>query len=239
MRMNVTEKPAPAKRRRAYLLRHGDVSYFDDQGRPFRPDTVPLNAEGRAQAEAAARELAGVPLDRVIASDLIRSVETATVITAGRGLAVETFPDLQEIRPGRLADIPAESIEQAFVGAFTAGIEREARFLAGETFGSLADRVLARFRALLADPSWGNLLIVAHGGVNRVLITEALGVGLRGFAALEQDPCCINILDVDGDGRCLVRLVNYTPYNSTKVGMELTTMERLFQEYKRRSGDRV
>jgi probable phosphoglycerate mutase len=239
MRMNVPEKPASAKRRRVYLLRHGDVSYFDEQGRPFRPDTVPLNAEGRVQAAAAARELAGVPLDRVLASDLIRSVETATLVTAGRGLAIETCPDLQEIRPGRLADIPAEGIEQAFVGAFTSGVDREARFLAGETFGSLTDRVLARFRALLAEPSWRHLLIVAHGGVNRVLLTEALGVGLRGFGALEQDPCCVNILDVDNGGRCLVRLVNYTPYNSTKVGMELTTMERLFQEYKRTSGKRV
>jgi probable phosphoglycerate mutase len=233
MRMNVTEKPEPAKRRRIYLLRHGDVSYFDDQGRPFRPDTVPLNAEGRRQAEAAARELAAVPLDRVVASDLIRSAETAALVTAGRALVVETYSDLREIRPGRLADIPVGGIEQAFVGAFTAGIEREARFLYGETFGSLADRVLACFRTLLADPSWRQLLIVAHGGVNRVLLTEALGVGLRGFAVLEQDPCCVNILDVDELGRCLVRLVNYTPYNSTKIGMDLTTMERLYEEYKR------
>jgi probable phosphoglycerate mutase len=233
MRMNVAENLQPAKRRRVYLLRHGDVSYFDDQGRPFRPDTVPLNAEGRRQAEAAAQELAAVPLDRVVASDLIRSTETAAIITAKRGLAVETFADLREIRPGRLADIPSGAIEQAFLSAFTSGIEREARFLAGESFGSLMDRVTACFRSLLADPSWRYLLIVAHGGVNRVLLTEALGVGLEGFAALEQDPCCINILDLDEAGRCLVRLVNYTPYNSTKVGMELTTMERLYQEYQR------
>jgi probable phosphoglycerate mutase len=230
--MNESAPPDPAKRRRVYLLRHGDVSYFDEQGRPFRPDTVPLNAAGRAQAEAAGRELAAVPLDRVLSSDLIRSVETARLVMAGRGLLIETRPELREIRPGRLADIPPKTIEQAFLGAFTSGVEREARFLAGETYGALADRVLACFQTLLAEPHWRHLLLVAHGGVNRVLLSEAMGAGLRGFAAVEQDPGCINILDVDPHGRCLVRLVNYTPYNSLKAGMDLTTMERLYQEYK-------
>src|SRR5947207_10461962 len=110
---------ATEKRRRIYLLRHGDVSYFDGNGHPFRPDTVPLNAEGRAQAEAAARELAAVPLDRVLASDLVRSMETAQIVMAGRGFPLETRSELREVQPGRLADIPTTALEQTFVGAFT------------------------------------------------------------------------------------------------------------------------
>ncbi len=70
--MDPTEKLQQWKRRRIYLMRHGDVSYFDAAGRPFRPDTVPLNDAGRLQAEAAGRLLADVPIDRVVASDLPR-----------------------------------------------------------------------------------------------------------------------------------------------------------------------
>jgi hypothetical protein len=44
--MNETTPPGPAQCGRIYLLRHRDVSYFDKQGRPLRPDTVPLNAAG-------------------------------------------------------------------------------------------------------------------------------------------------------------------------------------------------
>jgi broad specificity phosphatase PhoE len=222
---------ATEKRRRIYLLRHGDVSYFDDNGHPFRPDTVPLNPEGRRQAEAAARELAAVPLDRVLCSDLPRSIETAAILTAGRGLTPEQRPELREVQPGRLRDLPADGVEHAFLGAFADGIDRDTRFLGGETFGSLLDRVLACFRGLLAEPDWRQLLIVAHGGVNRAVLSHALDMGLRGFAALEQDPCCVNILDVDAAGRCLVRLVNHTPYNAAKQGLELTTLERLYLEY--------
>ena len=223
-----------ATRRRIYLMRHGEVSYFDDRGHPFRPNTVPLNAEGRAQAEAAARELAAVPLDRVVASNLDRSIETAHIVSAGRGLAVETCADLCEIQPGRLADIPPEDRARVFVGAFTDGIGRDTCFLAGETFGALMDRVLPCLGNLLTDPGWRHLLIVAHGGVNRVVLTHALGLGLGGFASFEQDPACINILDVDAAGRWLVRLINHTPYNGAKRGLELTTMERLYEDYRRR-----
>jgi probable phosphoglycerate mutase len=226
----------PKARRRVYLMRHGDVSYFDEQGRPFRPDTVPLNEQGRLQAEAAGQALAEVPLDRAVSSDLPRSLATASLVISGRNLPVETFPQLQEIRPGRLADLPTDDIEQTFLGAFTGGLGRDARFLGGETFGSLQDRVLACFQELLADPAWRHLLIVAHGGVNRILLAHALGVGLGGFGSLEQDPGCLNILDVDEAGRWLVRLVNHTPYNPAKRGLELTTMESLYLQYRKRSG---
>jgi probable phosphoglycerate mutase len=223
---------AVTPRRRIYLVRHGDVTYFDENGRPFYPGTVPLNDEGRCQAEAAARELSPVPIDRVVASDLARAVETAQILTSGRRIAIETTEHLREIQPGRLADLPPEHAVRAFVGAFTSEFDRGARFLGGETYGSLADRVLAYVRRLFEDLTWRHLLIVAHGGVNRVILAHALGLELRGFGALEQDPGGINIVDVAADGRCVIRLVNYTPYNPVKVGLELTTMERLYQQYR-------
>lgn len=232
MSVSSTVSWTPPRRRRVYLVRHGDVSYFDEQSRPVRPGTVPLNAEGRRQAGAGAHELAAVPIDRVVVSDLVRSIETATILTAGRGLQLEIREALREIQPGRLADIPASTTAEAFIGAFGAGIHRDVRFLGGETFGALVDRVLPCFLGLLAEPAWRHLLIVAHGGVNRVILVHALGRGLDGIGALEQDPGCLNIIDVADDGRCLIRLVNHTPYNPVKAGLELTTMERLYQQYR-------
>lgn len=219
-------------------MRHGEVSYFDEQGQPFRPDLVPLNPDGRRQAETMARELTRFSWDRVIASDLPRCQETARLVAPRDGVTLESREDLREIRPGRLSDIPSEAVRNVFLQAFGTRISRETRFLGGESFGSLLDRIRAFVQGLLADSGWRQVLIVAHGGVNRVFLTQALGMGLEGFSALEQDACCLNILDVDDEGRWLVRLMNHTPYNATKDGLELTTMERLLVEYTGRRATR-
>jgi probable phosphoglycerate mutase len=235
MAPSTTEKWSARPRRRIYLMRHGEVDYFDPQGRPYRPAGVPLNADGRRQARAAAHALAGVPLDRVITSGLLRGTETAALVIAGRDLPLENRPELREIEPGRLSaleQVSAEEVERAFLGCLAHGLERDSRFLGGETFGSLLDRVVPCFQALLADAGWRHLLIVAHGVVNRALLSGVLG-GLAGFAGLEQDAGCINLIEVDEAGRCLVRLLNYTPDNPLKAGMDLTTMERLYLQYRR------
>jgi probable phosphoglycerate mutase len=218
-------------RRRVYLLRHGEVSYFPD-GRPVPPEGVPLNDEGRAQAAAAARALADIPFDRAISSGLPRTDETAAIVVGGRGLAIGVEPALREIRPGRLSNIPPDALRRTFTESLTRPLTPDDQFLMGETFGALQARVLPVFRALAADLSWRRLLIVAHGGVNRVILMDILGVGLESFGHLEQDPACINIFDLDERGYGIVRAINHTPYNPVKIGIELTTMERYFLAYK-------
>jgi probable phosphoglycerate mutase len=217
-------------------MRHGEVDYFDPHGRPYRPASVPINEEGRQQAEAAGRALATVPLDRVITSGLNRTVQTAQLVIAPRTLPLETRSELREIETGRLRDLTAGdelAVEQAFLGALTHDLRGTDRFLGGETFGSLLERVRPCFQAILADRTWQNLLLVAHGVVNRVLLSGILGAGLFALGGLEQDAGCINVIDVDDAGRCLIRLLNYTPLNALKAGMELTTLEKLYLQFRR------
>jgi probable phosphoglycerate mutase len=240
MAANASELWTAPGRRRFYLMRHGDVDYFDAAGRPFRPSSVPLNAEGRRQAGAAGRELAVVPFDAVLTSGLPRSDQTAECVIAGRSLTIVRYPGLREIETGRLADLAGMSpteVTKAFLGSLDEAITPETRFLGGETFGDLQRRVDACLAGILADAAWRNLLIVAHGVVNRVLLAHFLGAELRAAARLEQDPACINVIDVDADGRFLVRVVNHTPLNPLKVGETHSTMERLFLQYLRGRGE--
>jgi probable phosphoglycerate mutase len=218
-------------RRRVYLLRHGDVSYFPE-GQPVPPEGVPLNDEGRAQAKAAALALAEVSFDCAISSGLPRTDQTAAIVLGERELAVEIQPALREIRPGRLSDIPTGDLYRTFTQALTRSLTAEDRFMMGESFGDLQARVLPAFHALVADRSWQRLLIAAHGAVNRVILADVLGVGLESFGHLEQDPGCINIFDLDERGYGIIRLLNYTPYSAVKTGIELTSMERYFLEYR-------
>jgi probable phosphoglycerate mutase len=222
-------QPFPT-RRRIYLMRHGEVSYFE-RGRPVPPDGVRLNEDGRAQALAAAQVLADVSFDRAVTSGLPRTDETAAIVLARRTLPVETLPALREIRGGRLADIPPAELRRTFTDALTRRLTADDTFLMGESYGNFRDRVLPAFRALATGTSWSALLLVAHGAVNRVILADVIGLDLDGLGHIEQDAGCINLIDIDEHGYGIVRLANYTPYNPLKAGMALTTMERYFQEF--------
>ena len=208
-------------------MRHGAVSYFD-AGRPLKPEDVPLTVAGRDQAYAAASMLRGIDFDRVITSGLPRTVETASIVAPD--LEPEAWPDLRELETGRLADIPEDELERAFTHAFRDVIPEDARFLAGETIGSLFDRVLPAIDRLLAADDWDIVLAVLHGGVNRAILSRAL-TGTRTFLGnLEQSPACVNVLDLGDDW--IVRAVNVTPYDLAHLEGRSTTMEELWQQFR-------
>ncbi len=214
-------------RRRLYVMRHGAVSYFD-HGRPLKPEDVPLTVAGRDQAYAAASMLRGIEFDRVITSGLPRTVETATIVAPD--LEPEAWPDLRELETGRLADIPEAELERAFTHAFRGVVPEDARFLAGETIGSLFDRVLPAIDRLLAADDWHIVLAVLHGGVNRAILSRALTGGRSFLGNLEQSPACVNVLDVGDDW--IVRAVNVTPYDLAHLEGTSTTMEELWQQFR-------
>ena len=60
---------------------------------------VPLAPQGRAQAESLRDRLAGVRIDRIIASPMLRAMETAQVVAAGRPIEVDER--LRELDYGR------------------------------------------------------------------------------------------------------------------------------------------
>lgn len=232
------------RRRRIFLMRHGSVTYFDADGKPRLPEHVPLNDDGRAQADAAGLALraAGVRFDRVIVSGLPRTLETAARVLAqlDAGAAPaepEIWPELQEIRGGRLSSIPAAELKRAFTGAFEGLVAPEQRFLGGESVGELMDRVHPALARVRAAADWDTLLMVLHGGVNCAILSWAL-TGQRLFlGGLAQAPGCINALDVGDEERdWVVRLVNHSPLDALQPGARSTTMELLFEQYRRVRG---
>ena len=87
-------------------------------------------------------------------------------------------------------------------------------------------------------------LLVAHEGINRLVLGWMTGNGLAAVQAFEQDLACINVLDFDlvpaerGQGveiaRRIIKAVNLTPYNYVKHGMNLTSLEFIFERYEER-----
>lgn len=229
------------KRRRIYLMRHGSVTYFDEHGKPFLPEQVPLNELGRAQATAAGKVFAAENLqfDRVIVSGLPRTVETARRVLAetGQQIQLDIWPELEELRGGKLSAIPDESLKEAFVGAFDGLVPEDKQFLGGETIGQLMDRVHPAVDRLRSDKSWDTVLLVLHGGVNRAILSYALTNQRLFLGNLAQTAGCINAIDVgEAQADWVVRIVNYSPISELQGDSRHTTMEVLLEQYMKSRG---
>lgn len=227
--------PGTRCRRRIYLMRHAAVSYFDADGRPLDPRTVPLTAEGRRQAQAAAQLLADVRFDLAICSGLTRTVETARIVLGARSLPLHDDARFKEVRAGRFADIAPEQRERLIGYAYETAGEPDGSFIGGERWTDFGARVGAAWNTLIARDDWCNLLLVAHDGVNRVLMAQLVGAGLAGLRAFEQDPACINMIELDVTAgtieRAWLRAVNLAAYDLVRDGKHQMVMEQIHRSY--------
>ena len=240
----------PSFRSRIFLLRHAEVSYVTAEGAPIlETDSVPLTEAGCAQAKLAGDALRAVMFDRVIASPLLRTMQTARFVVAGReqvhgihGIeGIETLSGLREIAEGDYGDLPDDAglKRRELSYAYERAVEEGARYAGGDSYVSFARRVRGAFFPLL-EGDWRNLLIVSHDAVNRVILGSVLLGGgsdddivsiLRLLPRLEQDYGCMNLIEVDrreGDILLRVKMMNVTGYDLGKVGLGLTSMERAF-----------
>ncbi|KAB7739067.1 histidine phosphatase family protein [Parvibaculum sedimenti] len=222
-----------SRRRRIYVFRHGDVSYVDDQGNRVADSTiVPLTAWGREQAALTGKALANIPFDRAVVSSFPRSVETASLILQGRDIEIEQDPAFVEFQGdsaarGAITDL--NDLAYAFRHAAVPG----ARYVGGDSFEEVNDRVVTALERVLAEPEWETLALVAHGGINRLVLGWAFGTGLAVFSSIDQHTCCFNIIDVDVHPetnevvRKTVRAMNVTTYDVAKEGNHLLSLEQI------------
>lgn len=225
-------------RRRVYLMRHGHVDYFAPG--ISDPRCVVLTELGRAQAGAARDALAGVSFDIAVHSGLPRTIETAEIVLAGRaGPAPRAVEGFEELKSGWLLAESREELAARLAFCFDAAAATGARFLPdGEPFAAAEARITAAMQSLIEGALWKTALVVAHEGVNRILLGWATGGGLSTIGAFEQDLACINVIDLDVTAReltpglrierAILKSVNVTPYDFVKAGLPRTSLEHLF-----------
>lgn len=195
-----------------YLLRHGDCRQ-DDIKRYLGQADLPLNDVGRFQARSWQRELTGIPLQRIFCSDLSRSFETACIIAEGQECEVQPLPRLREIHLGAWDGLPMAEVRRRYPTEFH---KRGAELVSyrppgGECFADVAARVVPLFEEIVHGVA-GQVLIVAHSGVNMVLLCHVLGLPLANLMRLRQDYGGLNLFEC-------------TPRGLRLLGMNLGSLE--------------
>jgi alpha-ribazole phosphatase len=166
-----------------------------------------LSPAGRIRAEAVAAELRPVRLDAVFASPLRRARETAVPLARDRRMMVSVHPGLRDIDFGEWEGRCFEELEQSDPELYRSWMTRptRTRFPGGEDFGELKTRVLAALDEIRT--STDSAAIVAHAGVNRIILADAMGLPDDAIFRLDQPLAAVSVIDW-ADDVPIVRTVN-------------------------------
>ncbi|HVV16615.1 MAG TPA: histidine phosphatase family protein [Polyangia bacterium] len=200
-----------------YLLRHGETAFSHHNRFCGRID-APLTSEGRAMAAAFAEAYGRVPWDAIVTSSRTRTVDTATPLAARLGLQVRRDPRLDEMSYGDW---------QGLSKAEAAGRHPEhfARWLENPSIGApngeppreVAARAVAALDDLRARFARGNVLVVSHKAILRILFCQLLGIDVRHYRAVDWPVAGLTRIDIQGRHLSLQTFADVSHLNGTEA----------------------
>ncbi|WP_025763596.1 histidine phosphatase family protein [Dyadobacter tibetensis] len=191
-----------------YLLRHGETTYNADGNRYCGRTDAALTPKGLQQALMVKAQLRDTTFDAVYSSPLQRAYITAQTAS---GKEVTTDERLIEVdfglwegktRDEFVAESPSlweqwnkdPSVTQA--GG------------TGETAQMVVERVGNFFEDIQSKYSEGNIMVVAHNGVNRLFLAHKLGMPLRNYRQLVQENSSLTLISFDSEGLMSLHKLN-------------------------------
>ncbi|MGH7396347.1 MAG: histidine phosphatase family protein [Candidatus Rokuibacteriota bacterium] len=192
---------------RMLLLRHAETDWNRDRRFQGWRDS-PLSATGRGQAESAARLLAASPVAAVWSSPLGRARETAAIIAAPHKLPVRQAEAFKEMGFGDWEGLTRDEVQARFPGSLRAWAEtpHEAAWPGAEPLAAVRARALAGLEEVREAHPGQTVCLVSHGITSRILILEALGLGLDRLWSIQLSSTGISELEFRDDWTTLHRM---------------------------------
>lgn len=194
---------------RIVLVRHGEPAETA-RGRCCGRLDVGLSANGRRQVEQACEFLRRFEFAAVYVSSRVRARESAAIIAAASSLFYETNDDFAEIDFGDFEGLTYEEVERRFPASYREWMEAPTRveFPNGESYARMKKRVLRATADLLERHSGECVAVVAHGGVNRIILAHFLRLADADVFRLEQSYAGTSVIDFYGEFP-LVKTMNH------------------------------
>ena len=190
------------------LIRHGQTAYNASKRFCGGRSDPPLDEAGRAQAMALAQRLAGAP-EQVIASPLIRAIETARAIVHEQTSEPTLIEELRELDQGELEGRDIASTLPHYAEFFRAWRRdpSEVAVPGGETMAALADRMVVGMQRVCEqhEPGQGRVVaVVSHQMAQAAFVCRALELPLARWHEFELGNARGHALAWDGRGWSLL-----------------------------------
>jgi alpha-ribazole phosphatase len=194
---------------RIYLIRHGQVTGFD-QPRYNGQTDVALTDCGVEQYHQLKGRLADRKISACYTSDLTRCTIGAEIICTELDIKPTVHRELRELNIGVWEGLAWQEIQSQWPDDWKARLADlvNYRVPGGENLLDVEARVMPVINDIVKRHQGEEVLVVAHGGVNRIILLNAIGAPLAGMFNIEQNYGCLNIIDYYADDRATVKLLN-------------------------------
>jgi alpha-ribazole phosphatase len=194
---------------RIYLIRHGEVMGAGVPRYNGHAD-VPLTERGLAQYEDIKEKMVGSRIAACYSSDLTRCVMGAEILSRHFKVEPSISDALRELNIGIWEGMTWSEITAAYPEMWQARLDDLVNYRVpqGENLVDVHARVMPVIRGIVDRHQGEEVLVVAHGGVNRIILLDAIGAPLSSLFTIEQKYCAFNIIDYYADGKTVVNLVN-------------------------------
>ncbi len=187
-----------------FLIRHAEV---EGQGRFNGSSDVALTARGHQQAERLAQRAVDWNLERAVGSDLMRVRQTVSPLLEAAPIQFSTDARLRERHFGDWEGLSWDEIQSLYP-------KDSKRFLKdssipapprGESLVEVERRAEEAWQEIW-ESSWSRLALVAHGGINRVLLKRFLGIPRENLFRLAVHYAAVTQVEFWGSTPILTRL---------------------------------
>lgn len=192
---------------RLYFMRHGETVWNTERRYQGMTD-IELSEEGLRQAECAAKRFKNIKIDKIYASPLKRAMKTAEKIAAEKGLEIISEDDFREIHFGEWEGKTVPELTEKYGESYTNFIREPHKYgFPGEgSVENVINRIKPGIDKLIAEDE-GNVLIVSHGGIIRLMIMYIMGLDSSWFTKMWINNTGVSIIEIK-DGRKLLLTLN-------------------------------
>ncbi|MBD2594571.1 histidine phosphatase family protein [Nostoc spongiaeforme FACHB-130] len=204
---------------RLLLVRHGETEW-NRQTRFQGQIDVPLNDNGRNQAQKAGEFLKDVAIDFAVSSSMQRPKETAEIILHQHpSIQLDLQDGLREISHGLWEGKLEKEIEQEFPGELHRWrtVPAEVQMPEGENLQQVWERSVAAWQSIVQTALDNQLttgLVVAHDATNKTLLCHILGLTAENFWNFRQGNGAVSVIDYPNglDGFPVLQAMNITAH---------------------------
>lgn len=177
------------------LIRHAVNDFVKTGKLAGWTEGVHLNEEGQAQAEALGARLADAPIERIYASPIDRTMETAAAIAKRHPqLQVTENREIGEVRYGDWEGMKVSDLQRRKMWAVVQEYPSRASFPNGESMRGVQTRIVNEIEALARRHPRQMIALVFHADLIKMALAHYLGMHLDVFQRIVISPASISTL---------------------------------------------